>query len=142
MEVKVKVGYPTFTRLLVKKSTLKSTLLEFKWVKSDLDLITPWQSTPTPQALIKMDLFPLLLFNILIQGWRFTKLHLAHFYMIYRKSCSQNAMCQGDFTCIQSNKTLSEGFFLEIIINSRLCNKPVLLRTESSECYIFLTSRH
>ena len=52
------------------------------------------------------------------------------------------AMCQGDFACIQSNKTLSEGFFLEIIINSRLCNKPVLLRTESSESSIFLTSRY
>ena len=50
-------------------------------------------------------LFPLLLFNILIQGLRFTNTHMAHFvYDVYKM------LCQGDFTCIQSNKTLSGQF--------------------------------
>ena len=37
LEVEVKVGYATFTWLFVKKSTLKSTSLDFKSGKSDLD---------------------------------------------------------------------------------------------------------
>ena len=40
---------PDYFSTFVKKSTLKSTLLDFKSGKSDLDSTPPWRSTPFPK---------------------------------------------------------------------------------------------
>ena len=43
---------PDFYSTFVKKSTLKSTLLDFKSGKSDLDSTPPWRSDPYPKPYV------------------------------------------------------------------------------------------